>query len=187
MPRAGRVSHATLVPLGQPEKAMGHESPIEPWLAPDNRAACGLRTDWLRRAETMKTAGKKNPKRCLHEAASRDHGTEGSNNPAQTRWAGRQEKIRPQESCFFLTPFIELTSTSVFSVRRWYDVHAILRTNSPGVRQTESAHHLLLNRQWLEVGSREDEDLRSLAYNTVENFDLHLLGCMCGTRCRWRS
>src|ERR1700679_1194139 len=31
------VSHATLVPLGQPEKAVGHESPIEPWLAPDNR------------------------------------------------------------------------------------------------------------------------------------------------------
>ena len=31
---------------------MGHESPIEPWLAPDNRAACGLRTDWLRRAES---------------------------------------------------------------------------------------------------------------------------------------
>ena len=108
MPRAGRVSHATLVPLGQPEKAMGHESPIEPWLAPDNRAACGLRTDWLRRAKAMKTAGKKDQKRCLHEAASRDHGTEGSNNPAQTRWAGRQEKIRPRESCFFLTPFIEL-------------------------------------------------------------------------------
>ena len=109
MPRAGRVSHATLVPLGQPEKAMGHESPIEPWLAPDNRAACGLRTDWLRRAETMKTAGKKNPKRCLHEAASRDHGTEGNNNPAQTRWAGRQEKTPATGKCFFLTPFIEQT------------------------------------------------------------------------------
>ena len=105
MPRAGRVSHATLVPLGQPEKAMGHESPIEPWLAPDNRAACGLRTDWLRRAEAMKTAGKEDQKRCLHEAASRDHGTEGSNNPAQTRWAGRQEKIRPRERCFLLDSF----------------------------------------------------------------------------------
>jgi hypothetical protein len=70
-------SHATLVPLGQPEKAMGHESPIEPWLAPDNRAACGLRTDWLRRAKAMKTAGKENQKRCVNAAASRDHGTEG--------------------------------------------------------------------------------------------------------------
>ena len=39
---------------------MGHESPIEPWLAPDNRAACGLQTDWLRYAQVMKTAGKEN-------------------------------------------------------------------------------------------------------------------------------
>src|SRR5216684_7211850 len=26
--------------LGQPEKAIGHESPIEPWLALHNRSAC---------------------------------------------------------------------------------------------------------------------------------------------------
>jgi hypothetical protein len=105
VPRARSVSHATPVPLGQPEKAMGHESPIEPWLAPDNRAACGLRTDWLRRAKLMKTGGKENQKRCLHEAASRDRGTEGYNNPAQTRWAGQQEKIQPSQKCFFLDSF----------------------------------------------------------------------------------
>jgi hypothetical protein len=29
-----------LGPLGQPEKAIGHEPQIEPWLAPDNRFAC---------------------------------------------------------------------------------------------------------------------------------------------------
>ena len=34
-----RVSQPTLGPLGQPEKAIGHESPIEPWLAPDHRSA----------------------------------------------------------------------------------------------------------------------------------------------------
>ena len=34
-----RVSQTTLGPLGQPEKAIGHESPIEPWLAPDHRFA----------------------------------------------------------------------------------------------------------------------------------------------------
>ena len=33
------VSQPTLGPLGQPEKAIGHESPIEPWLAPDHRSA----------------------------------------------------------------------------------------------------------------------------------------------------
>jgi hypothetical protein len=31
----------------------------------------------------MKTAGKENQKRCANEAAFRDHGTEGQNNPAQ--------------------------------------------------------------------------------------------------------
>jgi hypothetical protein len=31
----------------------------------------------------METAGKENPKRCPTEAASRDHETEGQNNPAQ--------------------------------------------------------------------------------------------------------
>jgi hypothetical protein len=34
------VSQSTLGPLGQPEKAIGHEPQIEPWLAPDNRCAC---------------------------------------------------------------------------------------------------------------------------------------------------
>src|SRR5271169_2752926 len=108
MPRARSVSHPTLVPLGQPEKAMGHESPIEPWLAPDNRAACGLRTDWLRRAQVMKTAGRENQTRCLNEAASRDHGTEGHSNPAP--WGGLEGKKTSgrRRSVFFLTPFIEL-------------------------------------------------------------------------------
>ena len=72
---------------------MGHESPIEPWLAPDNRAACGLRTDWLRRAKVMKTAGKENQKRCTNEAAPRDQATEGNNNPA--RWGGLEGKKNP--------------------------------------------------------------------------------------------
>src|ERR1700677_4221482 len=59
MPRARLVSHPTLVPLGQPEKAMGHESQIEPWLAPNDRVLLvGLRTGWLRRKEAMKTAGR---------------------------------------------------------------------------------------------------------------------------------
>jgi hypothetical protein len=35
-----QVSELILVPLGQSEKAMGLESPIESWLASDNRCAC---------------------------------------------------------------------------------------------------------------------------------------------------
>jgi hypothetical protein len=34
------VSQTTLGPLGQPETDLGHEPPIAPWLAPDNRFAC---------------------------------------------------------------------------------------------------------------------------------------------------
>ena len=108
MPRARLVSHPTLVPLGQPEKAMGHESPIEPWLAPDNRAACGLRTDWLRRPKAMKTAGKENQKRCVNAAASRDHGTEGQNNPARRGGLEANKTSGCRRSVFSLTPFIEL-------------------------------------------------------------------------------
>src|SRR5580704_7922979 len=84
---------------------MGHESPIEPWLAPDNRAACGLRTDRLRRAEAMKTAGRENQTAAQRCAASRAHGTESKNNPAQRGGAGSQEKIQPKEKCFLLDSF----------------------------------------------------------------------------------
>ena len=35
-----RAPETTLCPLGQPEKAIDHESLLEPWLAPINRLAC---------------------------------------------------------------------------------------------------------------------------------------------------
>ena len=35
-----RVSRETLCPLGQPEKVIGDESQIEPWLALHNHSAC---------------------------------------------------------------------------------------------------------------------------------------------------
>src|SRR3979411_1006218 len=35
-------ANSTPVSLGQSEKAMGLESPIESWLAPDNRCACSF-------------------------------------------------------------------------------------------------------------------------------------------------
>src|SRR5271169_3947309 len=84
---------------------MDHESPIEPWLAPDNRAACGLRTDWLRRANVMKTAGRENQTR---GATVRSGPRARNGRPQQscsTRWAGSQPKIRPQENCFSLDSF----------------------------------------------------------------------------------
>src|SRR3984957_5077389 len=57
------VSHATLGPLGQPEKAIGHESPIEPWLAPDHRSALPVSELIASLRQAMKTAGRGNPNR----------------------------------------------------------------------------------------------------------------------------
>jgi hypothetical protein len=59
----------------------------------------------------MKTAGKKNQKRWLNKAASRDRGTEGYNNPAQ--WGGLEANKTSgrRRGVFSLTPFIELIRT----------------------------------------------------------------------------
>src|SRR5277367_5149605 len=59
----------------------------------------------------MKTAGRENQKRCANEAASRDHGTEGQNNPAQRGGLEAKKKSGHRRSVFFLTPFIELTGS----------------------------------------------------------------------------
>jgi len=109
MPRARLVSHPTLVPLGQPEKAMGHESQIEPWLAPDNRVLLvGLRTGWPRRKEAMKTTGRETHNRYT-TARSVPRSRSGSREPScsiGTSWTTRE--LRPQVKCLLLTPFIEL-------------------------------------------------------------------------------
>ena len=106
-----QVSHPTLGSLGQPEKAMGHESRIEPW-SPHLTAFCfaGFGTDRLRRAKVMKTAGRENPNRWGNASTNRAHGAEVQNRSCSIMWAGKQEKVRPLQECFFLTfLFIELT------------------------------------------------------------------------------
>jgi len=56
-----QVSRETLCPLGQPEKAIGHESPIEPWLALHNRAACCVRNRRTSLRERHESAEKETP------------------------------------------------------------------------------------------------------------------------------
>ena len=104
------VSQWTLGPLGQPEKAIGHESQIEPWLAPDYPFCfAGFRTEWLRREQPMKTAGRENPNRWVTVPSTRVHGAAVQNRSRSIRRAGKQEKLQPKDVCFFLTsPFIEL-------------------------------------------------------------------------------
>jgi hypothetical protein len=66
----------------------------------------GLRTDWLRRKDALKTAGRKT--KATNVVASRAHGTEGQNNPAP--WGGLDGKKNSghRKSVFSLTSFMEL-------------------------------------------------------------------------------
>jgi hypothetical protein len=89
---------------------MGHESQIELW-SPNLTTFCfvGFGTDRLRRKEAMKTADRENP---IHGATwprHRAHGAVTQNITRSIEWAEKQEKLQPQEMCFFLTStFIEL-------------------------------------------------------------------------------
>src|SRR5260370_15180981 len=88
---------------------MGHESRIEAW-SPHKIAFCfaGFRTDRLRREEVMKTGGRENSNRWANASSNRAHGAEVQNRSCSIMWAGKQEKVRPLQECFFLTfPFIE--------------------------------------------------------------------------------
>src|SRR6202521_3732348 len=89
---------------------MGHESQIELW-SPNLTTFCfaGFGTDRLRREQAMKTAGRENPNRWATVLSTRVHGAAVQNRSRSIMRAGKQEKLRPQEVCFFLTsPFIEL-------------------------------------------------------------------------------
>src|SRR5271170_1318168 len=69
----------------------------------------------------MKTAGRENQKRC---ATVRSVPRSRNGRPKQswsTRWAGSQEKIRPQEKCFFLDSFYRTNQELWFqhSINSW--------------------------------------------------------------------
>jgi hypothetical protein len=69
----------------------------------------GLRTDWLRRKDAMKTAGRKT--KATNVVASRAHGTEGQNNPAPSGGLDDKKNSGQGRSVFSLTSFMELTGT----------------------------------------------------------------------------
>src|SRR6202795_1725943 len=119
---------------------MGHESPIEPWLAPDNRAACGLRTDRLRRPETDENRWQRKPKalaECSSVPRSRNGRPEQS---CSTRWAGSQEKIRPQEKCFFLYSFYRTNQELALWVRVSARVYELL-AKTKDFQNEQCIHH----------------------------------------------
>ena len=60
---------------------------------------------------TMKTAGRENQKRYTSVVASRAHGTEGENNPAQRSGLDGKKNSGHRRSVFSLTSFMELIRT----------------------------------------------------------------------------
>src|ERR1700733_15726180 len=60
-----QASRVTLCPLGQPEKAIGRESQIEPWLAIRNRSACCVRKNRLSLEDHYESAEKRKPRRSI--------------------------------------------------------------------------------------------------------------------------
>ena len=107
------ATDSTLCPLGQPEKAIDHESLIEPWLAPYNRPACLFQTpNGVVTTTRMKPLGWKKQIDLSHQATSRISGAQGQNKSFLHYVGWKSENIRPQEKYFFLTsPFIELHRT----------------------------------------------------------------------------
>src|SRR5277367_3296520 len=81
---------------------MGQESPIEPWLAPDNRAACESPNGLASSRQNDENRWQRKPK-ALREGSSVPRSRNGR--PKQScsmGWAGRQENLRPKEKSFFL-------------------------------------------------------------------------------------
>ena len=73
------VSQATLGPHGQPEKAIGHEPQIEPWLAPDNRFACRSQNKLASSQRHDENRWERKSKQSSDRAPNRLHGAEGQN------------------------------------------------------------------------------------------------------------
>ena len=60
----------------------------------------------------MKSADRENPNRWATTPSNRDFGAEGQNRSLSIEWAAKQEKLRPAEMCFFLTPLYRTYQTS---------------------------------------------------------------------------
>jgi hypothetical protein len=64
----------------------------------------------------MKTANRENPNRWVTVPSIRVRGAAVQNGSRSIQWAAKQEKLQPQEMCFFLTStFIELIRSSLFA------------------------------------------------------------------------
>ena len=103
-----QVSRATVCLLGQPEKAIGHESQIEPWLAHRQHAAFdgAVRSPRDKRNQMTPNAAQ----------TGRKHRRAQARTSAAANRGWMSEKILPRAvegKCFYLTsPFIEPATLS---------------------------------------------------------------------------
>src|SRR5260370_11408274 len=81
MLRALRVSRLTICPLGQPEKAIGLEPQIEPWLTPYDHTAC----------PRSEAEGRRHPSKM-------NHGKGKITGPHSMKWAGCQDQLSASSS-----------------------------------------------------------------------------------------
>src|SRR5271156_7223704 len=103
---------------------MGQESPIEPWLATDNRAACESPNPPASLRQNDENRWQRKPK-ALPESSSVPRSRNGRpEQSSSTGWAGRQENLRPQEKCFFLDSFYRTNQ----DLRRIDDCRLILES-----------------------------------------------------------
>ena len=99
---------------------MGHESPIEPWLAPDHRSACWFQNGLASSRSSDENRWERKPKQLGHGcAANRVHGAEGQNTSCSITRAGKQEKYPAAGEVFFLDfPFYRTyQALSDFAIR----------------------------------------------------------------------
>src|SRR5271155_934264 len=120
---------------------MGHESPIEPWWAADNRAAWESPNRLASSRQSDENRWQKKPTALRESSSVRDHRTEGQNNPAQRGGLDGKKNSGRRRSLFPLTPFIELI--------RW-DEKAGLQ------RDAIRSHETTRSRRKKETGNEEE-------------------------------
>ena len=126
---------------------MGHESQIEPWLAPDHRSALLVSQGRLRRESSHENCWEGTP--CAEARSVPSSWSGRQNQSCSTTWAGRQENIRPSGEGFLLTsPLIELF--------RHYGMASGL--SSPRRNESEIRRHRIRSCQTSEVASLRVED-----------------------------
>jgi len=84
---------------------MGHESPIQPWWERTTELLVGFRTDWLRREEAMKTAGR-GTQNCYAKVRSKPSSLSGRLEQLLLNYTGWKARKNPAAGELFFLAFL---------------------------------------------------------------------------------